>query len=122
MDTTVRHPARNRRTARDELVSKITAKAQTTLPSGVRKALAVRPGDSLRYRIEGHRAIIEKVSPEAEEADPALEAFLGFLASDLTAHPERVRGMPRALLRRARILTRNVLIDHSAPIEGTIAL
>ncbi len=119
MGTTVR-PAREE--PRRELVSKVTAKAQTTLPSGVRKALAVGPGDSLRYRIEGHRAIIEKASPEAEEADPAVGAFLTFLAGDLTRHPERLRGMPSALLRRARALTRGMSIDHDAPIEGAIAL
>lgn len=122
MGTTARRPARRRQTARNELVSKVTAKAQTTLPSGVRKALAVGPGDSLRYRIEGNRAIIEKASPEAEEADPAVGAFLAFLAGDLTQHPERVRGMPRALLRRARALTRGISIDHDAAIEGAIAL
>jgi antitoxin PrlF len=122
MGTTVRRPARNRPTARNELVSKVTAKAQTTLPGGVRKALAVGPGDSLRYRIEGHRAIIEKASPEAEEADPAVGAFLAFLAGDLTQHPEHLRGMPRTLLRRARALTRGIPIDHHAPIEGAGAL
>ncbi len=121
MGTTVRRPARKRQT-RNELVSKVTAKAQTTLPSGVRKALAVGPGDSLRYRIEGHRAIIEKASPEAEEADPALGAFLAFLAGNLTQHPQRLRGMPRALLRRARALTRGISIDHDAAIEESIAL
>lgn len=113
--------ARGRQPPGNELISKVTAKAQTTLPSGVRRALAVRPGDSLRYRIEGHRAIIEKATPEAE-ADPAVGAFLSFLASDLTQHPERVRGMPRTLLRRARALTRGIPIDHNAPIEDTIAL
>lgn len=122
MGTTARRPARGRNTARDELVSKVTAKAQTTLPSGVRKALAVGPGDSLRYRIEGHRAIIEKASPETEEADPAVGAFLAFLAADLTQHPERLRGMPRALLRRARALARGIAIDHDAAMEGAIAL
>ena len=121
MGARVRRPARNRQTARNELVSKVTAKAQTTLPSGVRKALAVGPGDSLRYRIEGHRAIIEKASPEAEEADPVVGAFLAFLAEDLTQHPERLRGMPRTLLRRARTLARGISIDHSAAIEGAVA-
>ncbi|MGH7629859.1 MAG: type II toxin-antitoxin system PrlF family antitoxin [Gemmatimonadales bacterium] len=120
MGITVRRPAREK--PRDELVSKVTAKAQTTLPSGVRKALAVGPGDSLRYRIEGHRAIIEKASLEADEADPAVGAFLAFLAGELTRHPERLRGMPRALLRRARALTRGISINHDAPLEGAIAL
>jgi antitoxin PrlF len=119
MGTTARRPARDRRTVPDELVSKVTAKAQTTLPSGVRKALAVGPGDSLRYRIEGNRAIIEKVSPEA---DPAVGAFLTFLADEITQHPERLGGMPRALLRRARTLARGIPIVHSAAIEGAVAL
>jgi antitoxin PrlF len=122
MGTTVRRSARKRHAARNELVSKVTAKAQTTLPSGVRKALAVGPGDSLRYRIEGHRAIIEKASPEAEEPDPAVGAFLTFLAGDLTQHPERLRGISRTLLRRARALTRGISIDHDGAIEGAIAL
>ncbi len=122
MGTTNRPAGRRHETTRDELVSKITAKAQTTLPSGVRKALAVGPGDSLRYRIEGHRAIIERASPDAEAADPALGAFLTFLTRDLTRHPEHLRGMPRALLRRARALTRGIAIDHDAPIQGAIAL
>ncbi|MGH7628202.1 MAG: type II toxin-antitoxin system PrlF family antitoxin [Gemmatimonadales bacterium] len=117
MGTTVRRRAREK--PPNELVSKVTAKAQTTLPSGVRKALAVGPGDSLRYRIEGHRAIIEKASPEA---DPAVGAFLAFLAGDLTQHPERLGGMPRALLRRARALTRGITVDHQAPIEGAVVL
>jgi antitoxin PrlF len=40
--------------------SVITAKSQTTLPSGVRKALGVRPGDCLAYTLEGDRAVITK--------------------------------------------------------------
>jgi len=115
-------PRRGRRPSHNELLSKVTAKAQTTLPSGVRKALAVGPGDSLRYRIEGHRAIIEKATTDTETADPALGAFLRLLAGDLTDHPERVRGVPRALLRRARALTRGIPIDHDAPVEDAIAL
>lgn len=122
MGTTARRPARKRQTAPNEIVSKVTAKSQTTLPSGVRKALAVGPGDSLRYRIEGHRAIIEKATPDPEEADPAVGAFLTFLSSDLTHHPERLRGIPRELLRRARALSRGISISHDAGIEGAIAL
>lgn len=120
MGTHARQPARAE--ARSEIVSKVTAKAQTTLPSGVRKALAITAGDSLVYRIEGHRAIIEKAAPEAEEADPAVGAFLAFLAGDLTQRPERLRGIPKALLRRARTLTRGISIDHSASIEAEVAV
>lgn len=34
------------------IVSKIIAKAQTTLPSGVRKALGVEPGDAVSRAAE----------------------------------------------------------------------
>lgn len=61
-------------------------------------------------------------SSEAEEADPAVGAFLTFLAGDLTQHPERLSGMPRGLLRRARALARGIPIDHEGAIEGAIAL
>ena len=39
--------------------SAITAKFRTTLPSGVRKALELQPGDNLAYVVEGNRALAE---------------------------------------------------------------
>jgi AbrB family looped-hinge helix DNA binding protein len=35
------------------LVSKVTSKGQATIPSPVRKALGVRPGDSVLFSVEG---------------------------------------------------------------------
>ncbi|MBS0571306.1 MAG: type II toxin-antitoxin system PrlF family antitoxin [Proteobacteria bacterium] len=43
--------------------SKLTSKAQTTIPQPVRKALGVRDGDEIEYRIEGHRAVLSKAKP-----------------------------------------------------------
>ena len=59
--------------------SVITAKSQTTLPSGVRKALGVGPGDRLAYVVEGDRAIITKAPPATVHEDPVAEQFLAFL-------------------------------------------
>lgn len=42
------------------IVSRITSKAQTTIPQPVRKALALGPGDELAYQIEGDRVILTK--------------------------------------------------------------
>jgi len=42
------------------ITSKITSKAQTTIPQAVRDALRVREGDELAYRIERGRVVITK--------------------------------------------------------------
>ena len=42
------------------ITSKITSKAQTTIPQAVRAALHVGMGDELAYRIEGDRVILTK--------------------------------------------------------------
>ena len=43
------------------ITSKITSKAQTTIPQPVRAALRVGEGDELAYRIEGDQVILTKV-------------------------------------------------------------
>jgi antitoxin PrlF len=50
-------------------VSRITSKSQTVIPKAVRAKLGLKPGDMLRYRIDGDRVVLERVSTEAEE-DP----------------------------------------------------
>lgn len=42
--------------------SKLTSKAQTTIPQPVRKALGVRDGDEIAYEIEGDRVILSKAN------------------------------------------------------------
>jgi antitoxin PrlF len=42
------------------IVSKITSKAQTTIPLAVRKALGLREGDSVTYLIEEGRVILTR--------------------------------------------------------------
>jgi len=49
------------------ITSKLTSKAQTTIPQPVRAALRVRSGDELAYAIEGDRVILTKAtSPVAD--------------------------------------------------------
>jgi antitoxin PrlF len=43
------------------IVSKLTTKAQTTIPQPVRSALGVREGDELAYLIEDGRVILTKL-------------------------------------------------------------
>jgi antitoxin PrlF len=46
------------------ITSKITSKAQTTIPQPVRSALRVSEGDELAYRIEGDHVILTKAKQE----------------------------------------------------------
>lgn len=47
------------------ITSKLTAKAQTTIPQPVRVALGLRAGDEVIYQIDGDRAVLSRVRPEA---------------------------------------------------------
>jgi antitoxin PrlF len=50
------------------LTSKLTAKAQTTIPRPVRLALRLQAGDELVYRIEGERVLMTKAArPETDD-------------------------------------------------------
>ncbi len=53
--------------------SKLTTKSQTTIPRSVRKALRLKPGDEVAYRIEGNRVIISKA--EEEPVDDPFATF-----------------------------------------------
>ncbi|MES2884408.1 MAG: type II toxin-antitoxin system PrlF family antitoxin [Pseudomonadota bacterium] len=43
--------------------SKLTSKAQTTIPLAVRNALHAQPGDELVYEIDGDRVVVSKRKP-----------------------------------------------------------
>jgi antitoxin PrlF len=51
------------------ITSKLTSKAQTTIPQPVRVALRVAAGDELAYTIDGDRVILTKAS-QAPKDDP----------------------------------------------------
>jgi antitoxin PrlF len=51
------------------ITSKLTSKAQTTIPQAVRAALRLREGDEIAYVIEGDRVLLTRASPEGTD-DP----------------------------------------------------
>jgi len=51
------------------ITSKLTRKAQTTIPLPVRNALRLSEGDELLYQIEGDRVVLSKVERGAVD-DP----------------------------------------------------
>ncbi len=52
------------------IVSKLTSKAQTTIPQPVRQALQLQHGDDIVYVIEGGRVTIAKAASSATLEDP----------------------------------------------------
>jgi antitoxin PrlF len=51
------------------ITSKLTSKAQTTIPQPIRAALRLKEGDEIAYAIEGERVIMTRASGESQE-DP----------------------------------------------------
>lgn len=52
------------------IVSKLTSKAQTTIPRSVRTALRLELGDELLYQIDWGRVILSKVGHRGKAVDP----------------------------------------------------
>ena len=52
------------------ITSRLTSKAQTTIPRAVRAALRLQEGDAIAYAIEGGRVVISKAALAPGEDDP----------------------------------------------------
>ena len=55
------------------ITSRLTSKAQTTIPQPIRVALHLKPGDSLAYRIEGEMVVLSRAAPD--EVDDPFSTF-----------------------------------------------
>jgi antitoxin PrlF len=55
------------------ITSKLSSKAQTTVPQPVRMALNLREGDALAYRIDGDQVVLTKA--RAVPADDPFRTF-----------------------------------------------
>jgi antitoxin PrlF len=51
------------------ITSKLSSKAQTTIPQPIRAALRLKEGDEIAYAIEGDRVILTRAAGEAAD-DP----------------------------------------------------
>ena len=103
------------------VTSRVTERSQTTLPPAVRTVLGIQPGGRIGYLIEGSDVHLVNAS-SLDHDDPVLTGFLTFLGRDMAKHPDRLGVLPATLLARARAIASGVPIDHSAPIDGAIAL
>jgi antitoxin PrlF len=56
------------------ILSRITSKAQTTVPRAVRTALGVAPGDRLLFEIDGDEVRLRR-APDSIAANPDLATY-----------------------------------------------
>ncbi len=54
----------------------------------------------------------------AEENDPVLGQFLGFLSRDMASHPERLQALDAAFVQHLQALTDGVALNLDAPLSS----
>jgi len=57
------------------ITSKLTSKAQTTIPQPVRVALRLRQGDEIAYAIEPGRVVLTRAGSVEDAAEDPFKAF-----------------------------------------------
>ncbi len=78
---------------------KVSSKYQLTLPKGVRKALGIKPGDRVRYEVEGGKLNVSVVRPDIGEvldyilANYDLSALQEEVDEDAVAYVREQRGL-----------------------------
>ena len=70
------------------ITSRLTSKAQTTIPQPVRAALRLQPGDTIAYAIEGGVVTLRRAS-----AEPADDPFAAFIEWDSEADRRAYAGL-----------------------------
>ncbi len=100
-----------------EVESTLTDRYQTTVPETVRRALRLGKRDKIHYTIRpGGEVVLSRVDA-ADDDDPVLGKFLGFLARDMASHPERMRAVDASFLKRLQSLTSGIEVDLDSPLS-----
>ena len=81
-----------------DVESTLTERYQTTVPETVRRALGLKKHDKVHYSIRANGDVVLSRAADADDEDPALGAFLTFLAHDIASHPERLEPLTGDLL------------------------
>jgi len=101
-----------------EVESTLTDRYQTTVPETVRRALRLGKRDKIHYTIRtGGEVVLSRVEI-AEEDDPVLGQFLGFLSRDIANHPERLQSIDAGFVQRLRSLTGGIEVDLDAVLSA----
>jgi antitoxin PrlF len=99
-----------------EAESTLTDRYQTTVPETVRRALGLGKRDKIHYTIRPGGEIVLTRAQNAEENDPLLEQFLGFLARDIAKHPEHLRLVDAGFVQHLQSLVSGIEIDLDAAL------
>jgi antitoxin PrlF len=100
-----------------EIESTLTDRYQTTVPESVRRALRLGKRDKIHYTIRPTGDVVLTRGGNADDADPLLGQFLGFLAKDIATHPERLQGFNADLVQRIHTLTAGIDVDLDAALS-----
>ena len=101
-----------------EAESTLTDRYQTTVPETVRRALKLGKRDKIHYTIRPDGEVVLSRAAPAEGDDPLLGQFLGFLAQDIAAHPDRLQSVDAGLMQRIQSLVGGVEVDLDAPLSA----
>jgi antitoxin PrlF len=99
-----------------DIVSTLTERYQTTIPSRVREALGLNKHDKIRYKIQRNGEIlISRV--DQRESDPVVEKFLEFLAQDMENNPQHLTTISSDLINHAQSLVSDVEVNLDEPLS-----
>ncbi len=101
-----------------EVQSTLTDRYQTTVPETVRRALQLGKRDKIHYTIRPGGEVVLTRAESAEEDDPVLGQFLGFLSRDIANHPERLQTIDASFVQRLQSLTGGIEVDLDAPLSA----
>jgi len=102
-----------------ETISTITAKGQTTIPKAVRQALGVDFGGRIAFHVGDDGVTLSRAD---NGDDPAIDAFLAFLATDIKQYPEKIKALSPDLAKRIIALTGGISVNLDDEIDGDVAL
>ncbi len=97
--------------------STLTRRGQTTIPNAIRKALALRPSDKIRFSLHTDNTVTVERAEADEVDDPMIERFLAFLERDSLDHPAHLRAVETGVASKARDLVSGVEVDLDAPLS-----
>ncbi len=96
----------------EQVESALTDRYQTTVPQPVRRALGLRKRDRIRYSLRANgEVVLQRVSPDPIEEDPALAPFLALLEQDIASDPERLQPIGADLVQRLQDLVGAIEVD-----------
>jgi antitoxin PrlF len=99
-----------------EVESSLTDRYQTTVPEVVRRALRLGKRDKIHYTLRPSGEVMLTRAEASDGDDPVLGQFLGFLAGDISSHPERLQAVDASLVHRLKSLVGGVSVDLDAAL------